>query len=142
METPCPLRVSNPVEPLCETPGARAVRLSHLAPAFARMADGMLLSWRRSLGVPDQAKAEVEAELTALRRMFDEQFLPEFQELYAALLEQHLGAACSGVLDALEDADVQIYLAAVEGVEAELAAVLREYLPRVKAALSPPACTG
>jgi len=106
------------------------------------MADGMLLSWRRSLGVPDQAKAEVEAELAALRRTFDEQFLPEFQEFYAALLEQHLGAGSSDVLAALENPNVQAYLAVIEGVETEFAVLLREYLPRVRAALSPPACTG
>jgi hypothetical protein len=141
MGMPC-ARAGNLVEPLRETLGARAVRLSHLAPVFARMADGMLLGWRRSLGVPDQATPEVEAELTALRRMFDEQFLPEFQAFYAAVLEQHLGAGCSGVLDALENADVQAYLAVVENVEAELAAVLRGYLPRAQAALSPAASTG
>lgn len=37
MQMPCPLRVSNQVESISETLGARAVRLSHLAPVFARI---------------------------------------------------------------------------------------------------------
>ncbi|MEY4548650.1 MAG: hypothetical protein RL685_4845 [Pseudomonadota bacterium] len=121
---------------LPETFEAQAVRLGHVAPLFARMADGMLLSWRRALGVPDHADAEVEGELAAVRKMFDEQFLPEFARLYAELLQRHLRAATSAVLVALADENVQGYLAVVDRVETDLAALLREYLPRMKAALS------
>jgi hypothetical protein len=62
----------------------------------------------------------------------------EFTRHYAGLLQQHLGAAPADVLVALENEDVQAYLAVVERVDADLAAVLREYLPRVKAAVTLP----
>lgn len=129
-------------QPLPETFEARAVRLSQVAPLFARMADGMLLSWRRALGVPALAEPEVERELATLRSMFDEQFLPEFGKRYAGLLKEHLGAAASDVLVALEDENVQAYLAVVEPLEADLAGLLRSYLPRVKAALPLPVRMG
>jgi hypothetical protein len=123
---------------LQETFEARAVRLSHVAPLFARMADGMLLSWRRALGVPDHAEPEVERELAALRTLFDEQFLPEFCRLYADLLTQHLGPATSVVLGALESEPVQAYLAVLERMETDLSVLLREVRPGVQAALTVP----
>ncbi|MEO8179416.1 MAG: hypothetical protein ABI895_11350 [Deltaproteobacteria bacterium] len=119
-----------------ETFEARAVRLSQVAPAFARMADGMLRSWRRALGVPDHADPEVERELAALRTTFDEQCLPDFCRHYAALLTQHLGTTSSVVLDALESEPAQDYLAVIERLETDLNVLLREYLPRVRAALN------
>ena len=121
---------------LQETFDARAVRLSQVARSFARMADGMLLSWRRALGVPEHAEPDVERELAALRTSFDEQFLPDFCTHYADLLKQHLGSTSSAVLDALESEPAQEYLAVIDRLEADLNLLLRGYLPRVKAALN------
>ena len=121
---------------LQETFDARAVRLSQVARSFARMADGMLLSWRRALGVPEHAEPDVERELAALRTSFDEQFLPDFCRHYADLLKQHLGSTSSAVLDALESEPAQEYLAVIDRLEADLSLLLRGYLPHVKAALN------
>ena len=121
-----------------ETFEARAVRVSQVGRAFARMVDGMLQTWRTALGVPDHAEPEVEAELVALRRSFDDQFLPEFCRLYADVFRQHLGDDDAAVLHALEAAPVQAYLAAIERIETDLNVLLRQQLPAVKAALTQP----
>jgi len=121
-----------------ETFEARAVRLSQVGRAFARMADGMLLHWRTVLGVPDHAEPDVEAELAALRRSFDAQFLPDFCRLYADVFRQHLDGEDAAVLQALEAAPVQAYMAAIERIETDLNVLLRQQLPALKAALTLP----
>lgn len=117
---------------------ARAVRACQMAPVFARMADGVVHGVRRALGVPDHAEPEVEQELRALRSSFDEQYRPEFERLFGALLVQQLGHATSVVLGALESEPVQQYLAVAEQIDADILALLRELSGGIGAALSPP----
>lgn len=121
-----------------ETLEHRVVRLSHAAPAFTRAADQLVLSLRRAMGVPDQAEPEVEQEFAALRTTIDQQFRPEFDRMYAGLLAQHLGHATSVVLNALEDASAQAYLAVSDRIGGDLDAALRGCIAEIEAALSPP----
>lgn len=121
-----------------EMPEDRAVRLSHVAPVFARTANHLLLSLRRAMGVPDQAEPEVEQEFAALRASLDQQFRPEFDKMYAGLLAHYVGAANGVVLDALEDPSVQAYLAVSDRIGGELDAALRACVGRLEAILSPP----
>lgn len=121
-----------------ETPEARAVRLSHAAPVFARAANQLVLSLRRAMGVPDQAEPEVEQEFAALRATLDQKYRPEFDNMYAGLLRHHLGAASGVVLDALEDSSVQAYLAISERLGGELEGALRACIARLETLLSQP----
>ena len=122
-----------------EAPETRAVRSSHVAPIFARAADGLVLSLRRAMGVPDKAEPEVEQEFAALRATLERQFRPEFDRMYAGLLKQYLGAASSVVVQALEDPSVQAYLAVSERIAGDVDTALRGCIARLEAILSPPA---
>lgn len=119
-----------------ETLEARAVRLTRAAPLFDSVADQLIISVRRAMGVPDQAEPEVEGEFAALRETFNQQFLPEFSKMYATLLLQQLGSATSVVLRALEGAPAQAYLGVAQQIEADVNTALREYVASIAAALS------
>lgn len=117
----------------------RAVRACRAAPLFARITDGVLAGVRRALGVPEQAEPDVEQEFSALRARLEQQYTAEFERLFAALLTQQLGRATSVVLSALECELVQAYLAVAEQIDADVSALVPEYIAGVGAALSSPA---
>lgn len=121
-----------------ETLEQRVVRLSHVAPAFERAANQLVLSLRRAMGVPDQAEPEVEQEFATLRSTLDEQFRPEFDKMYASLCMHFLGPASSVVLNSLEDSAAQAYLAASERIAGDVGAALRAVMAELDALLSPP----
>lgn len=118
-----------------ETPQTRAVRLSCATPRFERIADDVVSSIRRAMGVPDRAEPEVEQEFAALRATFDELY-PEFTQLFAGLLSRYLGAAAPVVLSSLESEPVQAYLQVADAIDAEVNATLRSFAARISEALS------
>lgn len=122
----------NPSTP--ETPQSRALRLSCANSRFTSMADELVLSVRRAMGVPDRAEADVEEEFAALRTTLDD-FHPEFTQFFAELLSGYLGAAESVVLSSLESAPVQAYLQAADAIDAEVNACLRGFVTRIAGAL-------
>jgi hypothetical protein len=123
----------NPSSP--ETPQARAVRLGCAAPRFENMADDLVRSVRRAMGVPDRAEPDVEQEFAALRTTLDD-FYPEFTELFAELLHGYLGGAASVVVTSLESEPVQAYLQVADAIDAEVNATLRSLVARIAKALS------
>jgi hypothetical protein len=118
-----------------ETPHERTVRLSHANPRFERIADDLVSSVRRAMGVPDRAEPEVEQEFAALRTTLDD-FYPEFAQAYARLLAGYLGSAAPVVVASLESEPVQAYLQAVDAIDAEVHASLRSLVGRISTALS------
>ncbi len=122
----------NPSAP--ETPQIRAVRLSCATPRFENIADDLVRSVRRAMGVPDRAEPDVEQEFAALRVTLDH-FYPEFAQLFSGLLSAHLGAAESVVLSSLESQPVQAYLQAADAIDAEVNACLRAFVSRIGTAL-------
>jgi hypothetical protein len=120
-----------------ETPHERTVRLSHASRSFERIADDLVLSVRRAMGVPDRAEPEVEQEFAALRTTLEQQFYPEFAQAFARLLAGYLGSAAPVVLSSLESEPVQAYLQAVDAIDAEVHASLRSFVERISTALSP-----
>jgi hypothetical protein len=123
-----------------ETYHVRAVRLCCASSRFERIADDLVSSVRRSMGVPDRAEPEVEQEFAALRGSLDA-FYPEFTQLFAGLLSGYLGPATKVVLSSLDSEPVQAYLRVADSIDAEINASLRSFVTRIGVALSsaPPA---
>lgn len=117
-----------------ETLQARAVRLSCATPRFERIADDLVSSVRRAMGVPDRAEPEVEQEFAALRASLDA-FYPEFTQLFAALLSHYLGSTAPVVIASLESQPVQAYLEVADAIDADLRASLRSFVVRLEEAL-------
>lgn len=118
-----------------ETLQTRAVRLSCATLRFERIADDLVFSVRRAMGVPDRAEPEVEQEFAALRASLDE-FYPEFTQLFAGLLSRYLGSAAPVVIASLESEPVQAYLQVADAIDADVHASLRSFVVHLEDALS------
>ncbi|MEO8185114.1 MAG: hypothetical protein ABI895_40425, partial [Deltaproteobacteria bacterium] len=98
--------------------------LCHSGAIFSCAVDGVIVKVRKAMNVPDQADADVEAEFRALRADF-EPLRPEFDELFARLLRQQIGAArLSQLLAQLGGEVEQRFLRAVGSIDAEFEQLL------------------
>ena len=99
--------------------------LCHAGVIFSCAVDRLIFEARTAMCVPDTADADVEAEFCALRADF-ETFRSEFDELFARLLLQQLGAAqLPELLVKLGGEAVQRFLRVAGSIDAEFARFLQ-----------------